>query len=59
MNEKLNLFLDLCNSDEQIRMSCLKYAVCVYEAQHMCGSPLKLAQVFYDWVTSQEEKRPE
>ena len=59
MNEKLNLFLDLCNSDEQIRMSCLKYAVCVYEAQHMCGSPLKLVQVFYDWVTSQEEKRPE
>ena len=59
MNEKLNLFLDLCNSDEQIGMSCLKYAVCVYEAQHMCGSPLKLAQVFYDWVTSQEEKRPE
>lgn len=59
MNEKLNLSLDLCNSDEQIRMSCLKYAVCVYEAQHMMGNPLELAQVFYKWVTSVEGKQPE
>lgn len=59
MDEKLNLSPDPCDSDEQIRMSCLKYAVCVYETQHMCGSPLKLAKAFYDWVTSQEEKRPE
>lgn len=59
MNEKLNLSLDLCNSDEQIRMSCLKYAVYVYEAQHMMGNPLELAQVFYKWVTSVEGKQPE
>lgn len=59
MDEKLNISPDPCNSDEQIRMNCLKYAVAFMRPSNMCGNPLKLAQVFYDWVTSQEEKRPE
>ena len=63
MDEKLNLSPDSCNSDEQIRMNCLKYAVYVYEAQCCSGkwisTPLGLAQVFYKWVTSVEGKQPE
>ena len=63
MDEKLNLSPDPCNYDEQIRMSCLKCAIYVYEAQCHSGkwisTPLELAQVFYDWVTSVKEKQPE
>lgn len=63
MNKKLDLFPDPCNSKEQIRLNCLKYAVYIYEAQCSSGkcisTPLELAQAFYTWDTSQEVDKPE